>query len=163
MSDETEPETRKKRVDRKLEAVGWKITKHDKSKPLSFYPSNAIEESTLTGPVDYALADQFNPQVLPNNYLTDPNVITTSALEKRGELAERTERFKRFSIEEIRKRDYNLDILWLKDETLEDADDLPEPDELAGEAITHLEAAINGLGEVLFHLNENNNESRVNR
>ena len=44
---------------------------------------------------------------------------------------------------------------------LEDADDLPEPDELAGEAITHLEAAINGLQEVLFHLNENNDESRV--
>ena len=96
-------------------------------------------------------------------YGTDPNVITTSALEKREELAEKTERFKRFSIEEIRKRDYNLDIFWLKDETLEDADDLPEPDELAGEAITHLEAAINGLQEVLFHLNENNNESRVNR
>jgi len=96
-------------------------------------------------------------------YGTDPNVITTSALEKREELAEKTERFKRFSIEEIRKRDYNLDIFWLKDETLEDADDLPEPDELAGEAITHLEASINGLQEVLFHLNENNNESRVNR
>ena len=94
-------------------------------------------------------------------YGTDPNVITTSALEKREELAEKTERFKRFSIEEIRKRDYNLDIFWLKDETLEDADDLPEPDELAGEAITHLEAAINGLQEVLFHLNENNDESRV--
>jgi len=44
---------------------------------------------------------------------------------------------------------------------LEDADDLPEPDELAGEAIIHLEAAINGLQEVSFHLNENNDESRV--
>jgi len=58
MPDETERETRKKRVDRKLEAVGWEITKYDKSKPLSSYLSNAIEEyPTLTGPVDYALVD----------------------------------------------------------------------------------------------------------
>lgn len=94
-------------------------------------------------------------------YGTDPNVVTVSALEKREEMAERTERFKRFSIEEIKKRDYNLDIFWLKDETLEDADNLPEPDELSGEAITHLEAAINGLQEVLLHLGEDNNESEV--
>jgi type I restriction enzyme R subunit len=58
MPDETERETRKKRVDRKLEAVGWEITKHDKLRPLSSYPSNVIEEyPTLTGPVDYALVD----------------------------------------------------------------------------------------------------------
>ena len=59
MPDETERETRKKRVDRKLETAGWGVIKHDKSKPLSSYISNAIEEyPSLTGPVDYALADQ---------------------------------------------------------------------------------------------------------
>jgi len=40
MPDETERETRKKRVDRKLEAVGWEIAKHDKLKPLSFGEEN---------------------------------------------------------------------------------------------------------------------------
>ena len=94
-------------------------------------------------------------------YGTDPNVMTISALEKREEMAERTERFKKFTIEEIKKRDYNLDIFWLKDETLEDADNLPEPGELAGEAITHLEAAISGLQEVVIYLGEENNGSEV--
>nr|QNO47195.1 hypothetical protein ADAEDOLL_00001 [Methanosarcinales archaeon ANME-2c ERB4]QNO47239.1 hypothetical protein OPBKKODO_00001 [Methanosarcinales archaeon ANME-2c ERB4] len=94
-------------------------------------------------------------------YGTDPNVVKVSALEQRGEMAERTERFKKFTIEEIKKRDYNLDIFWLKDDTLEDADNLPEPGELAGEAITHLEAAINGLQEVVMYLGEENNGSEV--
>lgn len=94
-------------------------------------------------------------------YGTDPNVMTVFALEKRGEMAEKTERFKKFSIEEIKKRDYNLDIFWLKDETLEDADNLLKPGELAGEAITHLEAAINGLQEVVMYLGEEKNGSEV--
>ena len=42
-----------------------------------------------------------------------------------------TDRFKKFSYDEIIKRDkVNLDIFWIKDETLEDLDNLPEPDEL---------------------------------
>ena len=41
------------------------------------------------------------------------------------------ERFKKFSYDEIIKRDkVNLDIFWIKDETLEDLDNLPEPYEL---------------------------------
>lgn len=36
-------------------------------------------------------------------------------------------RFRKFHISEIKERDYKLDITWLKDETLEDAEDLPEP------------------------------------
>jgi len=94
-------------------------------------------------------------------YGTDPNVMTVPALEKREEMADRTERFRKYSIEWIKKRDYNLDIFWLKDETLEDADNLPEPDELVGGAITHLEAAISGLQEVLVHLGEDNNGLEV--
>jgi type I restriction enzyme M protein len=58
-------------------------------------------------------------------------------------------RFRCFSIEEVRKRDYKLDITWLKDESLEDADDLPEPDYLASEAIAELEAVIDDLRDIL--------------
>ena len=39
-------------------------------------------------------------------------------------------RFRKFSIQEIKDRDYKLDITWLKDESLEDADSLPEPQDL---------------------------------
>ena len=47
------------------------------------------------------------------------------------------------------ERDYKLDITWLKDESLEDADDLPEPDYLASEAITELEAVVDDLRDIL--------------
>jgi len=42
-----------------------------------------------------------------------------------------TERFRRFSYEDLMKRDkVNLDIFWLKDESLEDSENLPDPDQI---------------------------------
>jgi len=58
-------------------------------------------------------------------------------------------RFRKFHISEIKERDYKLDITWLKDETLEDAEDMPEPQDLAAEAITELEAAVDDLKDIL--------------
>ncbi|WP_212721176.1 class I SAM-dependent DNA methyltransferase [Synechocystis sp. PCC 7338] len=65
-------------------------------------------------------------------------------------------RFRGFSIDEVKERGYKLDITWLKDESLEDADDLPEPDFLASEAITELEAVVDDLRDILalMDLNE---------
>ncbi len=62
---------------------------------------------------------------------------------------EESERFRRFHISDIKERDYKLDITWIKDESLEDADDLPEPDILASEAITELEAVVDDLREII--------------
>jgi len=42
-----------------------------------------------------------------------------------------------------------LDMTWLKDDSVEDSDDLPEPQELAGEAILELEAALKGLKSIV--------------
>ena len=61
----------------------------------------------------------------------------------------RAERFKKFHISEIKERNYKLDITWLKDESLEDADGLPEPQDLATEAITDLEAVVDDLREIV--------------
>ena len=58
-------------------------------------------------------------------------------------------RFRKFHISEIKERDYKLDIGWLKDETLEDSDNLPEPQVLATEAITELEFVVDELKEIL--------------
>ena len=56
---------------------------------------------------------------------------------------EEGERFKRFSYEELVARDkVNLDIFWLRDESLEDIENLPPPDEIAIEIIDDLEAAL---------------------
>ena len=62
--------------------------------------------------------------------------------EKRFERKE-TDRFKAFDYEELIKRDkVNLDIFWLKDDTLEDSDNLPEPEILATEIADSLESAL---------------------
>ena len=68
-----------------------------------------------------------------------------------------TGRFRCFSVAEIEKRDYKLDITWLKDESIEDADGLPEPAILATEAITELEAVVDDLKDILTLL-ENDGE-----
>lgn len=85
-------------------------------------------------------------------YGKDPN-----AQRKRKDLGEEG-RFRKFHISDIKERDYKLDITWLKDESIEDADRLPEPQDLASEAITELEAVVDDLREVL-QLIETNGEN----
>ena len=54
-----------------------------------------------------------------------------------------TERFKPFTYAELTKRDkVNLDIFWLKDESLEDSANLPDPHVIALEITQDLEAAL---------------------
>ena len=60
-----------------------------------------------------------------------------------------TERFKFFSYNELIARDKaSLDIFWLKDDSLDNLDDLPPPDVLQQEIIEHLEAALNSFRDV---------------
>ena len=71
-----------------------------------------------------------------------------------------TERFKCFSYEELLKRDkVNLDIFWLKDESLEDIDNLPDPDTLARDIAKNLKSALDqfkGIYEDLEGMTANN-------
>src|SRR6266446_5750014 len=54
-----------------------------------------------------------------------------------------SERFKSFTYEELLKRDkVNLDIFWLKDESLEESANLPAPEVIAQEITDDLEAAL---------------------
>ena len=54
-----------------------------------------------------------------------------------------SERFRHFSYEELITRDkINLDIFWLKDDSLEDIDKLPSPNIIAAEIVENLEAAL---------------------
>ena len=65
-----------------------------------------------------------------------------------------TERFKKFTYDEITARDKtNLDIFWLKDESLGDLDNLPDPDVLANEIIESIEAGLSSFKEVANGLN----------
>jgi len=59
-------------------------------------------------------------------------------------------RWRKYSYEELIARDKtSLDLFWLKDRSLSDLDNLPEPDELASEIIDNLEAGLNSFREIL--------------
>jgi len=62
-----------------------------------------------------------------------------------GELS----RFRVFTREQIEKRGDSLDITWLKDAGSLDANDLPEPEELAGVAMAELTEALHELEELM--------------
>ncbi len=66
-----------------------------------------------------------------------------------------TEQFKKFTYEELIARDKtNLDIFWLKDESLGDLDNLPEPDTIALEIVDNIETALNSFKEIVWGLGE---------
>jgi type I restriction enzyme M protein len=77
------------------------------------------------------------------SYGKDPN-----GLSKRTE-AGLANRFRKFHISDIKERGYKLDVTWLKDDSLEDSDELPEPQDLASEAITELESVVDDLREII--------------
>src|SRR5665213_803142 len=61
---------------------------------------------------------------------------------ERHKRAER-ERFRRFTYDDVVSRDKaSLDIFWLRDESLEDSDNMPPPGVIAAEIVEDLEAAL---------------------
>ncbi len=63
-------------------------------------------------------------------------------------------RFRCFSREAVKARGDSLDISWLKDDSAEDAADLPEPAVLAREAVDELNGALAELEAILAELGE---------
>ncbi len=72
-----------------------------------------------------------------------------------------SERFRRFSYDELVRRDkINLDIFWLRDESLESTDNLLPPDVLAREIIEDVEAALEQFRAIAGDLGEEGVETR---
>lgn len=64
-----------------------------------------------------------------------------------------TERFRKFEVDELLKRDkLNLDIFWLKDESLDDVDGLPPPELIAAGIVENLQAALEAFQAVADEL-----------
>ena len=62
-------------------------------------------------------------------------------------------RWRRYGREELLARDKaSLDLFWLKDKSLTDLDNMPEPEDLAEEIIENLEAGLESLRSVLVAL-----------
>ncbi len=58
-------------------------------------------------------------------------------------------RWRKFSVDEILKRDKtSLDIFWIKDKSLADLDNLPDPDVLADDIIENLQSALESFQEL---------------
>lgn len=86
-----------------------------------------IKHTLKTNPLKKADLDEFIKAYNPDNR------------NKRKE----TDRFKKFSYADIIARDKtSLDIFWLKDDSLADLDNLPDPDVLALDIIENIEAAL---------------------
>lgn len=65
-------------------------------------------------------------------------------------------RWRKFSYEEILERDKtSLDLFWLKDKSLADLDNLPDPDVLANDIIENIEASLESFKEIMATLNGN--------
>lgn len=66
-------------------------------------------------------------------------------------------RWKKFSIKEIKAKDYKLDSFkWIEDKSIERANDILEPSELAIVAISELEEVVSELNLILAALEDEN-------
>ena len=62
-------------------------------------------------------------------------------------------RWRKFSYEDIISRDKtSLDITWIKDKSLADLDNLPDPDEIANDIMENLESALESFREIINKL-----------
>jgi type I restriction enzyme M protein len=77
---------------------------------------------------------------------------------KRGSRVE-GERFKAFTYEELMAREkVNLDLIWLKDDSLEDAANLPSPEVIAREIMENLESALSEFSAIVEALEAGKSE-----
>lgn len=68
-----------------------------------------------------------------------------------GQIDQRQEsdRFKAFKYDDLMQRDkVSLDIFWLKDDSLEDTENLPQPEVIAAEIVENFEAALEQFREI---------------
>jgi type I restriction enzyme M protein len=96
-------------------------------------------EEPIEDPVETISAD-YNPE---NRYQREP---TWSDKNPDG-------RWRAYDYEELLNRDKaSLDIFWLRDESLEESDNLPDPDVLAQEIVEDLETALEQFREIAADL-----------
>jgi type I restriction enzyme M protein len=77
-------------------------------------------------------------------YGEDPN-----GLAMRAQSDSVQDRWRSFSIDEVKDHHYKLDAFkWIRDEELDDLGELPEPEELITEAMEELQLALDDLGDI---------------
>jgi type I restriction enzyme M protein len=90
-------------------------------------------------------------------YGADPNGNA-----KRKPSDSKEDRWRSFSIDEVKNRDCKIDSLkWLKDESLTDGEILAEPEELATDAIGELRLAIEELNSIVEFMENGNGDGKT--
>ncbi|MCK4429180.1 MAG: N-6 DNA methylase, partial [Candidatus Aenigmarchaeota archaeon] len=121
-----------------------------------FFDKKAASERAATSKIwiyDLRTNIHFTLKENPMKFENLQDFIKCYNLENRFDRKE-AKRFKCFAYEEILKRDKtNLDIFWIKDDSLEDLDNLPEPKVIATEIVEDLESALEQLKEISLDLN----------
>ena len=115
------------------------------TKKLWIYDLRINKHFTLkTDPLKREDLDEFVKRYNPENrYQREP---TWSESNPNG-------RWRAYDYEELINRDKaSLDIFWLRDESLEESDNLPDPDVLAQEIVEDLEAALEQFREIAVDL-----------
>jgi type I restriction enzyme M protein len=88
----------------------------------------------------------------PLRYDDLSDFIRAFRAEKRHKRVE-SERFHSFGYEQLLQRDkVSLDLIWLRDESLEGSADLPPPDVIAAEIVEDLEAALAEFAQIAASL-----------
>lgn len=74
----------------------------------------------------------------------DPNGVST-----RNEVDSADGRWRAFAIDDVKSHHYKLDAFkWIRDEEVDDPEDLPEPEELITEAIEEIQLALDDLADM---------------
>ena len=150
-------------IDALLTQCGWKVQKRSQIN-LSAGRGIAITEGLLNKPAaekpwteklwiyDLRTNKHFTLKENPLKRSDLDDFVACYNPKNRHERKE-SERFKSFTYEELTKRDkLNLDIFWLKDESLEDSANLPDPDIIAAEIVEDLQAALAQFAEIASDL-----------
>jgi type I restriction enzyme M protein len=117
------------------------------TKKLWIYDLRTNMHFTLkTNPLKRSDLDEFVQLYNPAN--RNQRIATWNEVSQNG-------RWRAYAYEELTSRDKaSLDIFWLKDDSLEDSDNLPEPGVLAAEIVEDLQAALEQFREIAEDLGE---------
>ncbi|OGW43561.1 MAG: hypothetical protein A2X57_11355 [Nitrospirae bacterium GWD2_57_8] len=98
----------------------------------------------------------YNPEDRHHRKATWKPSPSPQSSPRKGEEVGNDGRWRSYNYDELIARDKaSLDIFWLKDESLEASDNLPDPDVIAQEIVEDLEAALEQFREIVTDLGNN--------
>ncbi len=129
-----------------------------------FFDRRAGGEQAATGKLwiyDFRTNQHFTLRTKPLKRSDLDDFVACYHAENRHERQE-TDRFRVFDHDDLIKRDKaSLDIFWLRDESLEDSENLPPPEVIAAEIVEDLQAALDQFAQIAADLASRNGSGEV--